>query len=172
MLELNLIDAATVQALSSLRRSADPRPKFMRQLLKDLPATGSVVTYNAGFETSRLKECSELLPEFKPWLKKVTPRIVDLLLPFRGFRYHHPDQNGSNSMKAVLPALTGGGYDHLTIQEGGTASREFLRVTYGQVPDEERDRVRQALEEYCALDTLGMVQIVNQLKALITKKPV
>jgi len=146
--------------------TADPRPEFMRQLVKDLPATGSVVTYNASFETSRLKECCELQPEFKPWLRKVTPRGVDLLLPFRGFRYYHPDQHGSASMKAVLPALTGSGYDHLTIQEGGAASREFLRVTFGNVPDAERIHVRQALEEYCGLDTLGMVQLVDQLKRL------
>ena len=146
--------------------TADPRPEFMRQLVKDLPATGSVVTYNATFETSRLKECCELLPEFNPWLRKVTPRIVDLLLPFRGFRYHHPDQNGSNSMKAVLPALTGGGYDKLTIQEGGAASREFLRVTFGDVPAAERRRVLKDLEAYCALDTLGMVQIVDKLKKM------
>lgn len=144
----------------------DPRPKFMRHLRETLPATGSVVAYNAGFETSRLKECCELLPEYKPWLRKVTSRIVDLLLPFRGFRYHHPDQNGSNSMKAVLPALTGQGYEKLAIQEGGAASREFLRVTFGEVPAAERRRVRQALQEYCGLDTLGMVQIVDQLKRL------
>ena len=147
--------------------TADPRSEFMRRLRDDLPATGSVVTYNAGFETGRLKECCELLPEFKPWLRKVTPRVVDLLLPFRGFRYHHPAQNGSNSMKAVLPALTGKGYEELTIQEGGAASREFLRVTFGQVTAAERHRVRRDLEEYCALDTLGMVQIVDQLKSLI-----
>jgi hypothetical protein len=147
--------------------ASDPRPEFMRQLRADLPETGSVVAYNAGFETGRLKENCELLPEFKPWLCKVTPRIVDLLLPFRGFRYHHPDQNGSNSMKAVLPALTGKGYEHLAIQEGNTAGREFLRVTFGKVPAAERRRVRQALEEYCGLDTLGMVQIVDQLKRLI-----
>ena len=146
--------------------TADPRPEFMRHLVKDLPATGSVVTYNASFETSRLKECCDLLPEFNPWLRKVTPRIVDLLLPFRGFRYHHPNQQGSNSMKAVLPALTGGGYENLTIQEGGTASREFLRVTFGDVPAAERRRVRKDLEAYCTLDTLGMVQIVNQLTRL------
>jgi len=48
-------------------------------------------------------------------------------------------------MKAVLPALTGTGYDHLAIQEGGAASREFLRVTYGQVTDAERRRVRKDL---------------------------
>jgi hypothetical protein len=151
--------------------TADPRPEFMRQLRADLPETGSVVAYNAGFETGRLKECCELLPEYKPWLRKVTPRIVDLLLPFRGFRYHHPNQNGSNSMKSVLPALTGQGYEKLTIQEGNAASREFLRVTFGDVTAAERRRVRQDLQEYCGLDTLGMVQIVERLKELITMEP-
>ncbi len=146
--------------------TADPRPEFMRQLRADLPDTGSVVAYNASFEISRLKECCELLPKFKPWLRKVTPRVVDLLLPFRGFRYHHPDQKGSNSMKAVLPALTGQGYEKLAIQEGGAASREFLRVTFGDVTAAERRRVRRDLEEYCARDTLGMVQIVDRLKRL------
>jgi hypothetical protein len=143
----------------------------MQNLREILPTTGSVVAYNAGFETGRLKECCELLPEYKPWLRKVTPRIVDLLLPFRGFRYHHPDQNGSNSMKSVLPALTGKGYEKLAIQEGGAASREFLRVTFGDVTAAERHRVRRDLEEYCALDTLGMVQIVERLKELITMEP-
>jgi hypothetical protein len=148
--------------------TADPRPEFMRQLRAALPETGSVVTYNASFETGRLKESCELLPEFKPWFRKVMPRIIDLLLPFRGFRYYHPQQHGSASMKAVLPALTGKGYEHLTIQEGGKASREFLRVTYGQVTAAERRRVRQHLEEYCGLDTEGMVLILRELVKLST----
>jgi hypothetical protein len=146
--------------------SADPRPEFMRQLRDALPETGSVVTYNASFETNRLEEGCEFLPEFKPWFGKVTPRIVDLLVPFRGFRYYHPQQNGSASMKAVLPALTGQSYEHLAIQEGGAASREFLRVTHGQVTAAERSRVRQHLEDYCGLDTMGMVEIIVGLAAL------
>jgi hypothetical protein len=147
--------------------TADPRPEFMRQLREALPETGSVVTYNASFETDRMEEGCEFLPEFKPWFGKVTPRIVDLLVPFRKFRYYHPQQNGSASMKAVLPALTGRGYENLAIQEGGAASREFLRVTHGQVTDAERRRVRQHLEEYCGLDTLGMVQILKGLQSLL-----
>ena len=67
-------------------------------------------------------------------------------------------------MKAVLPALTGKGYENLVIQEGAAASREFLRVTHCQVTDAERRRVRQHLEEYCGLDTLGMVQILRELE--------
>jgi hypothetical protein len=54
----------------------------------------------------------------------------------------------------------------LEIQEGGTASLEFLRVAFGDAPEAERQRVRQALNDYCALDTLGMVEIVDALRRL------
>ncbi|HCA78457.1 MAG TPA: hypothetical protein DEP53_01850 [Bacteroidetes bacterium] len=69
-------------------------------------------------------------------------------------------------MKAVLPALTGKSYEGLEIAEGGTASLEYLRVTYGEVEDKEREKVRGDLEKYCALDTEGMVLIVDQLRRL------
>lgn len=144
----------------------DPRPAFMLKLRDALARTGSIVAYNAPFELSRLKECCEALPKFSPWLKTVEGRVVDLLGPFRSFDYYHPEQHGSASMKAVLPALTGKGYEGLEIQEGGTASNEFLRVTFGDVPAEERCRVRQQLEEYCGRDTEGMVWITDALRRI------
>lgn len=148
--------------------AADPRSEFMRRLRDALPETGSVVTYNASFEKTCLKQCAELLPEFKPWVRQVERRVVDLLLPFRGFRYYHPQQNGSASIKAVLPALTGQSYAQLDIQEGGTASREFLRVTFGEVSKAERAKVRKQLEDYCGLDTMGMVDIVSAFKGIVS----
>lgn len=45
-------------------------------------------------------------------------------------------------------------------------NREFLRITFGQVTDVERRRVRQHLEEYCEQDTMGMVDNVKSLKLL------
>ncbi|MBU6399085.1 MAG: DUF2779 domain-containing protein [Verrucomicrobia bacterium] len=145
----------------------DPRPEFMRQLKTVISSAGSIVVYNASFETNRIAECCDFLPEYRSWYRQLEPRIVDLLLPFRGFRYYHPAQRGSASMKAVLPALTGRGYEELEIQEGGTASLEFLRVTFGEVSDQERQRVRRALEQYCGQDTLGMIWIVDDLWRLI-----
>jgi hypothetical protein len=41
-----------------------------------------------------------------------------------------------------------------------------LRVTYGEVSEKERQRVRQQLEEYCGRDTGGMVRIVDALRKL------
>lgn len=146
--------------------SHDPRPEFMCRLCDALPTKGSVIAFNAGFELGRLKECCELLPEHWGWLKSIEGRMVDLLLPFRGFRYYHPKQNGSASLKVVLPALTGKGYEHLAIQEGDTASREFLRVTFSAVSGAERSRVRKQLEVYCGQDTQGMIWIIEALRPL------
>jgi hypothetical protein len=144
----------------------DPRPAFMLKLRDAVSRTGSIVAYHAPFEQSRLKECCAALPKFSPWLKTVEGRVVDLLGPFRSFDYYHPEQHGSASMKAVLPALTGKGYEGLEIQEGSTASNEFLRVTFGDVPAEERRRVREQLEEYCGRDTEGMIWITDALRRI------
>lgn len=144
----------------------DPRPEFMRQLREAMPTTGSVVAYYAPFERGRLTECSNVMSEYKPFVSEIKHRIVDLLVPFRGFRYYHPKQSGSGSIKSVLPALTGNGYDHLEIQDGVTASLEFLRVTFGSISAEERAAVRQQLDDYCGLDTLGMIRITDALRSL------
>ena len=135
----------------------------MRQLKSAVEPSGSIVVFNAPFEKSRMKECAEVLPQYKSWVAGVNGRIVDLLIPFSGFNFYHPDQCGSASMKSVLPALTGKSYEYLEIQEGETASREFLRVTFTDVSESERKRVRRALEKYCGMDTEGMVWIPELL---------
>jgi hypothetical protein len=45
-----------------------------------------------------------------------------------------------------------------------SASREFLRVTFTDVSESERKRVRRALEKYCGQDTEGMVWILDALR--------
>lgn len=39
---------------------------------------------------------------------------MDLLAPFRSFAFYHPDQEGSASLKDVMPVLTGMGYDQMS----------------------------------------------------------
>jgi hypothetical protein len=148
--------------------AVDPRPEILARLRRLLGRNGSIVSYNASFERGRLSEACEVYPEYRTWWEKTEPRVVDLLEPFRSFYYYHPDQQGSASMKVVLPVLTGKGYVGLAIADGEAASREFLRVTLTDVDLFERERVRQQLEEYCALDTLGMVEIVRALEKLKT----
>jgi hypothetical protein len=86
------------------------------------------------------------LPEFESWVTSVKRRVVDLHLPFKRFDYYHPVQRGITSIKAVMPALTGHGYDELEIQEDSAASTEFMRVTFGGVREDERRKVREQLD--------------------------
>src|SRR3990172_4643469 len=146
--------------------TADPRPELLAALKKWLGKSGRIIVYNQSFEKSVLEDLGEAFPEYKTWVKGIVGRFVDLLQPFRSFWYYHPAQQGSASLKKVMPAVTGRGYDDLTIFEGETASFEFYRVTYSDVPEAERRQVRQALEKYCGRDTEGMIWIVRALEEL------
>ena len=141
----------------------DPRKEMLERLRPTTGPRGSIVSYNAPFEISRLEECVSAHPEFAPWWEKARERIVDLLAPFRSFAVYFPAQRGSASMKKVLPALSGKSYKALAIQGGSQASEEFKRVIFGNATDQERREVRKNLEAYCGLDTLGMRDIVKAL---------
>jgi hypothetical protein len=151
----------------------DPRPELLRRLSGDLGETGSIVAFSASFERSVISRLAGDFPAHRPWANAVLPRFADLLTPFKNFHLYHPAQRGSASMKAVLPAFTGRGYDDLSIADGDAASREYLRITLGEglgegerVGEEERQRVRAALRDYCRLDSEGMALIVEEMRRL------
>ena len=146
----------------------DPRPMLLVELRKLLGERGSIVGYNTSFESTRLADCAEFFPEYREWVDSVSSRFIDLLEVFRAMSYYHPSQNGSASLKAVLPALTSRSYQELQIGDGEVASREFMRITFSRVGRRERRRVRKALEEYCAQDTRGLIDILQALERLST----
>jgi hypothetical protein len=151
------------------RDAGDPRPEFMAALRRQLPAEGSIVVYNAGFEVQRLAECAEFLPKSRRWVAGLRARFVDLLEPFREFHYYHPDQHGSASIKAVLPALTGRSYDDLAIRDGATAAQRYLEVTFGKAGRAERERVWADLDRYCGRDTMAMLWVLEALQRLVPR---
>jgi len=140
----------------------DPREEFIIALKKLLGDKGSIIVYNQSFEINRLKELGEQFPEHKNWVDNILTRIVDLLIPFRNFSYYNPKQQGSASIKKVLPTLCGKSYSGMEIRDGGTASVEFFNMCYNNGKD-----VRKALLKYCELDTLAEVMIVEKLISLV-----
>lgn len=141
----------------------DPRPALLALLHKVIGDKGSVVVYNQSFEEGILRELGRAFPERADWVENVITRMVDLIVPFRDFHYYHPAQKGSASIKHVLPALTGSGYEGLVIGNGGDASLAYLTMTYGDMPEEEKKAARAALLTYCGLDTAAMVRIIGRL---------
>ena len=147
----------------------DPRFTFMRCLQRVLPSDGSVIGFNTSFELARLRECSEVLPEFRSWAEDIQRRSLDLLPIFRSFAFYDALQRGSCSLKAILHPLTDKTYDDLAVRNGTTASTEFLRVMRDDVEETERRRVRHALEEYCSRDTESLLWIISALQKLVAE---
>lgn len=148
------------------RSTGDPRPGLLIELKKVLGDSGSIIAYNKGFEEGCLKDIAAAFSEYSDWVGQVCGRLVDLLSPFSNFHYYHPAQKGSASLKRVLPATTGKGYDDLDIADGQVASLTFLAATYGDMSDVDREKVIGELEQYCGRDTEGMIWIVGRLRDL------
>ncbi|HEY9175049.1 MAG TPA: hypothetical protein VI136_22395 [Verrucomicrobiae bacterium] len=62
--------------------------------------------------------------------------------------------------------LTGRSHAHPEVFDGSPVSLEYLRVSLGNVPEAERQRVRWALEQYYGQDTAGMIWIVDAVRKL------
>ncbi len=147
----------------------DPRPGFLQALQASLGPEGSIVSYYSSFETDRLRDLANQLPGYATWIKSILPRFSnsDLHKPFQSFAVYHPVQHGSASIKDVLPAFTDLGYNDLTIQEGGTASNQFLRLLKALVPSSDIPSLRDQLLKYCERDTFAMVKLLEKLRTLV-----
>jgi len=161
---------STPKHLSFLADGTDnPIPILLQSLKDNLGDSGDIIVYYEGFEKSRLKEGAELFSEFEELINQnFIPRIKDLFIPFKNFDYYNPKQKGLASLKNVLPMLSDLSYKNLLIANGADAGIEYERVTFGEnVPKEEKEKIREALEEYCELDTLAEVKIIEKLMEIV-----
>jgi hypothetical protein len=119
-----------------------------------------VYVYNARFETARIRELAERYPHLSKPLLAINARAVDLL-PIAQARYYHPSQQGSWSIKKVLPAVVPElRYDALDgVQDGGMAMGAFLEGIHPNTSTARKAQIEQQLLAYCALDTYAMVRL-------------
>ncbi len=85
---------------------------------------------------------------------------------FQQKHYVTPSMNGSYSIKYVLPALAPDmkeAYLELdSVQNGTEAMNAFANMS--KLEDNAKEKLRNALLEYCKLDTLAMVKVLKKLK--------
>jgi hypothetical protein len=146
--------------------AANPQAEFLERLLAAVPHDACILVWNQSFEISRLKDLAEAFPEKSSEIHHLIDHVRDLMIPFRDKSVYHWQFNGSYSIKAVLPALVPElSYDNLDISDGGTASSEWLRMIQSN-DDEIKSTIRKQLLQYCGLDTLAMVRILEIMKEM------
>jgi hypothetical protein len=152
------------------KEGVDPRVAFIKQLIKDTRSCKTILVYNQAFEVTRLQEIVKIFPEFIEEIDFMIERIVDLMIPFKNKDYYTREMCGSHSIKYVLPAMVPDlNYDNLVIADGEMAMLAYARLSRMDEGDE-KEKTRQALLEYCRLDTLAMVRILERLVSLTQPK--
>jgi predicted RecB family nuclease len=148
--------------------ASDPRREFTTSLCVPLGESGSIVVYNAAFESQRLSELAAWLPEFAKRIKNIQSRLWDLL-PLIRQNCYHPKFAGSYSLKAVLPALVPElTYDGMAVSNGLDAGLAWESLLRGIVDVSERDKIRKALLDYCGQDTLALLMLLESLRSIVT----
>ena len=142
----------------------NPAAGLLTSLLAALPETGAIIAWNKVFESRILGELGDRFRKLAQEVAAVRERLVDLMIPFRHRDVYDWRMHGSASLKSVLPALIPElSYDGLEIADGGTAASTWLRMR--ETDDlAEREAITQNLLNYCHLDTLAMVRILEWLR--------
>ncbi len=146
---------------------SDPRGPFIEALLRDTEGGGDILTYNASFERTVLENLKKEFPQHEKEIEQRISRIRDLMLPFMKGWYYHPEMMGSYSIKTVLPALVPElKHSSLKIYDGSMAMAAFEEL---QTCDDifRISEIRESLIEYCKLDTLAMVKILDVLQGAV-----
>lgn len=145
----------------------DPRPALARALLEACGEAMTVWMYS-NYEARCIRGLAAAVPELATELLAVVDRLVDMQQLLKSHVYHLKFR-GSFSIKSVLPALVPMmDYAQLEIADGRSASSGLEALFIGDLPMESRRRsqLREALLEYCRLDTLAMVALWREMVSL------
>ena len=145
----------------------DPRNEFLTSLLDSVPKNACILTWNKGFEGKVLRALAKQFPEYHDRIQEIADNLVDLMAPFRSKHIYHEHFDGSYSLKAVLPALVPElSHESLAISDGVSAADSWLRMRSTRDLAEQA-QIRQNLLEYCSLDTLAMVRILDKMREMV-----
>ena len=143
---------------------SDPRPAFIASLCEALGERGSIVVYNAAFESQRLWNLRVGYLNITQHIRGIQTRLWDLLPVVRNHVYH-PAFGGSFSLKAVLPALVPEmTYEGMEVPNGQAAGLAWQAMISGNASEPERLAKRKALLDYCGQDTLALVRLLEKLR--------
>lgn len=138
----------------------DPSQKFVQTLLAALPATGSVLVWNAAVEKTILEGLARRYPVHAKALRSIVLRIIDLAAIVEA-HFYHPLQKGSFRLKRVLPALVPD-LDYASLEgvkDGLMALMAYIEAIQEDTSVERKAEIERSLRAYCARDTLALLKI-------------
>ena len=149
----------------------DPRVALAESLIEAVGEksggnNGAIFMYSP-YERTQLRNLAEAFPKHRAAIERIIKRLVDLL-PIARDNYYHPLQQGSWSIKSVLPAMFGNddaelSYEKLdatgAVSNGGAAVSAYIEAIDPSTSPERKADLHAQLLAYCKLDTYAMVRL-------------
>ena len=138
---------------------------MIEHMQSHIGAKGSVVSWHASFENAQNRSMAKLYPHKAEFLNDLIDRTLDLEDLFKS-GYVDIAFGGSTSIKKVLPVLAPDlTYEGMDIANGTDAMEAWSKLI--EMKDgAERRELREAMLEYCKLDTYAMVRIFEEVEQL------
>lgn len=164
-------DGNIVHASHLAEGDEDPRLRFAECLAHAVGEIGTVVVYYKDFEASRIRETAGYLrsigrDELADKIEAIIPRMQDQLEYLRD-NVIHSGFKGAYRLKVTHPILVKNPekiHDQLDIKNGEEATNAIEELCNPETPPERRAFLRNALLDYCGLDTFSMIEIDRVLK--------
>ncbi len=160
---------------------SDCREDLIKEMIRliDLSNGGCVLVYNKAYECTRIKELSEIFPQYSKELMKINDHVFDLLDIVKGnaklyqtlgfteeeskrVNYYNNGLHGSYSIKKVLPLFSNLSYKNLAIANGNEAIVAYSQFKY--LDEEKIEELRKELITYCSQDTWSMVVVLQGIR--------
>ena len=137
----------------------DPARQLALALIDYCGERSPIFAYS-NFESKVVKTLAERLPKLARQLLAIDARLVDLQV-IAEKHYYHPQQQGSWSLKAVLPTIAPDlRYDNLDeVQEGGMAMTAFREAIHPETTTARKAELERQLLIYCQRDTEALVRL-------------
>lgn len=156
------------------RGGEDCRGELLEHLLRHTAAFDAsnetpVVVYSS-YEARCLEALAQRFPALASATLRLRARLVDLEKVV-GACVVHARMRGRTSLKVVLPALVAGrdgAYAAGGLADGGAAAAALAQLSAGGLEPATEAALRQALLEYCALDTWALAELHWALCTLAT----
>lgn len=136
---------------------------MIEHMQSHIGAYGSLVSWHASFENTQNKTMAAQYPDKADFLNDLIKRTLDLEDVFKD-GYVDIAFAGSTSIKKVLPVIAPDlTYEGMDVASGTDAMEAWVRLI--TMPNSvEKDQLREAMLDYCKLDTYAMVRIFEEME--------
>ncbi len=143
----------------------DAREKIAKRLADEIPQNACILAFGKFLECKVLGQLAQMFPEARTKLSTARNNVRDIGAIFANDAVYYGESLGSRSLKTIYRCVDpdgAHGYEVGAVHNGADAMATYLMFPY--MSEQEREERRKALWEYCKLDTLSMITILEDIK--------